>query len=52
MECLRIGLELAAAGRLELGSLVTHRYSLEETDRAFQDYESKPDGYIKGLILP
>lgn len=52
MECLRIGLDLAAAGRLELGSLITHRYPLEEADRAFADYESKPDGYIKGLVLP
>ena len=52
MDCLLIGLALAAAGRLELGSLITHRYPLEEADRAFADYESKPDGYIKGLILP
>lgn len=52
MKCLRIGLDLAAAGRLELGSLVTHRYPLDAVDRAFEDYESKPDGYIKGLTLP
>lgn len=52
MECLRIGLDLAAAGRLELGSLVTHRYPPDQVDRAFEDYESKPEGYIKGLVLP
>lgn len=52
MECLRIGLALAAAGRLELGSLITHRYDLDEVDKAFKDYEEKAGGYIKGVVLP
>ncbi len=50
--CLRIGLDLAAAGSLELGSLVTHRYTLDEVDRAYEEYETKPTGYVKGVVLP
>ena len=52
MKCLDIGLTLAAADRLELKSLITHRYRLDGIDGAFADYESKPGGYIKGIVLP
>lgn len=52
LDCLRIGLDLAAAGRLDLGDLVTHRYPLDGVDEAFSDYEKKPNGYVKGVVLP
>lgn len=52
LECLRIGLDLAASRRLELKSMITHRYPLGDVDLAFADYAAKPGGYIKGLILP
>ncbi len=52
MESMRIGVELAAKGLIDLGSLVTHRYSLEEVDRAYADLEEKPPGFIKALVLP
>lgn len=52
LESMRIGLELEAAGLLDLGSLVTHRYSLDEVDRAYGDLQEKPDGFIKAVIYP
>lgn len=30
-----IGLELLAAGKLDFGSLVTHRFSIDEIDKAY-----------------
>jgi threonine dehydrogenase-like Zn-dependent dehydrogenase len=52
IESMRIGLELEAKGLIDLGALVTHRYSLEEVDQAFADLESKPTGFIKAAVYP
>jgi threonine dehydrogenase-like Zn-dependent dehydrogenase len=52
MESMRIGLELEAAGLIDLGALVTHRYALDEVDRAYGDLQRKPEGFIKAAILP
>ncbi len=52
LENMRIGLELEARGLINLGSLVTHRYGLDEVDRAYADLQSKPAGFIKAAILP
>jgi threonine dehydrogenase-like Zn-dependent dehydrogenase len=52
MESMRIGLELTAHGKLDLGALVTHRYALDEVDRAFSDLEAKPDGFFKAVVQP
>lgn len=34
----------------ELSALVTHRFSIRETEKAFQMYESHADGIIKAII--
>ncbi len=52
MENMRIGLELEAAGLIDLGALVTHRYGLDEVDRAYADLRDKPPGFIKAVIHP
>ncbi len=52
MESMRIGLELTAKGLIDLGVLVTHRYELEEVDRAYTDLLEKPQGFIKAVVLP
>jgi threonine dehydrogenase-like Zn-dependent dehydrogenase len=52
LESMRIGLELAATGLLDLGALVTHRYSLGEVDRAYADLQHKPPGFVKAVIHP
>ncbi|HET7095384.1 MAG TPA: zinc-binding dehydrogenase, partial [Thermomicrobiales bacterium] len=50
MESMRIGLALEAKGLIDLGSLVTHRYALDEVDRAYGDLASKPPGFIKAVV--
>ena len=52
LESMRIGLELTATGQLDLGSLVTHSYGLDEVDRAFGDLQAKPPGFIKAVVRP
>jgi threonine dehydrogenase-like Zn-dependent dehydrogenase len=52
LESMRIGLELTATGQLDLGSLVTHRYGLDEVDRAFGDLQAKPPGFLKAVVRP
>lgn len=52
MSSMRIGLDLIGAGRLDLGWMVTHRYPLDGLDRAFGDLETKPAGFVKGVVFP
>jgi threonine dehydrogenase-like Zn-dependent dehydrogenase len=44
------GLAMAAAGRIDLAELVTHRFPLEEIDRAFTALADKEPGIIKAVI--
>ncbi len=39
-------------GIYPMEELVTHRYSLEDIDKAFQANLSRTPGYIKGVIIP
>lgn len=52
MESMRIGLELSARGLLDIGALVTHRYSLDDVDLAYSALEAKPDGFLKAVVNP
>lgn len=52
MESMRIGLDLTARGLIDLGALVTHRYGLDEVDRAYTDLMEKPAGFIKAVVRP
>ena len=52
MESMRIGLELAARGLIDLGALVTHRYGLDQVDQAYADLRDKPAGFIKAVVIP
>jgi threonine dehydrogenase-like Zn-dependent dehydrogenase len=52
MSSMRIGLELMACGAIDFAPLVTHRYGLAGVDQAYSDMRSKPDGFIKGIIVP
>ena len=49
-DSIKRGLDLAAAGRIDLASLITHRYPLSEVDAAFTALVEKPDGFIKAVI--
>lgn len=44
------GLDMIAAGRIDLTRLVTHRFPLERTDDAFTLLEKKPPGFVKAVI--
>jgi threonine dehydrogenase-like Zn-dependent dehydrogenase len=50
-DAIRRGLELARSGRIRPGRLVTHRFHLEELDRAFEALASKPRGFIKAIVV-
>jgi threonine dehydrogenase-like Zn-dependent dehydrogenase len=50
-ESTRVGLEMIAAGRIDLGPLLTHRYLLERLDDAFEALRAKPPGFIKALVI-
>ena len=51
VRCMEAGLYLIATDKLDMTSLITHTYSLDEVDKAFADLENKPEGYIKGVVL-
>lgn len=50
MDCMRRGLNLLKAGKITMKPLITHKYSLDQVDQAFADLETKPKGFIKGVI--
>ena len=39
-----------AAGRIDLASLLTHRYSLDELDVAIAATRDKPEGFVKAVV--
>ena len=43
---------LLEKGIFPMKRLVTHRYRLEDIDKAFQDNLNRTPGYIKGVIIP
>ncbi len=47
---MRIGMRLLSSGRLGLDGLVTHRFPLEEVNRAFEVAEEKPRGFVKSVV--
>lgn len=51
MDCMRRGLALAAAGRIDLSPMPTHRFGLDEIDAAFGALETKPAGFVKSLVV-
>lgn len=52
MDCMRRGLALAAAGKLDPGGLVSHRFPLTEVDAAFRALHDKPPGFCKAVVAP
>jgi L-iditol 2-dehydrogenase len=45
-------LELIADGSLDTDVMITHRFPLEETQRAFECARDRADGVVKAMILP
>ena len=50
-DAIRGGLELMRLGRLQPGRLVTHRFGLGEVAEAFDALASKPEGFIKAVVV-
>lgn len=46
------GLQMVAAGKIDMDVLVTHAYRLDNVDQAFADMRSKPAGFVKAVIRP
>ncbi len=47
---MRKGLSLLEAGKLNMKSLVTHRFRLDQINAAFQTAAAKQEGFVKGII--
>lgn len=47
---LRRGVEGIASGALPVGDTITHRFPLDDLDRAFALMASGEDGYVKGVV--
>ncbi len=39
------------AGKIELGGLITHRYTLETLNEGLSMARDRPDGFLKGVVL-
>jgi L-iditol 2-dehydrogenase len=52
MRGMRIAMRLLTSGRLAMEGLVTHRFPLEEIDRAFGTAVEKPPGFVKATVEP
>ncbi len=51
MDCMRRGLALMAAGRLDLTGMATHSFPLSDVDGAFAALADKPAGFIKAIVV-
>ncbi len=49
-DSVRRGIDLVAAGRIDIGTLITHRYGLDEVDTAFAALVGKEPGFVKAAI--
>ncbi len=50
--CMRRGIALVAAGRIDVVPLITHRFGLDQVDDAFRALQEKPAGFKKAMVLP
>ncbi|HET7753760.1 MAG TPA: zinc-binding dehydrogenase [Anaeromyxobacteraceae bacterium] len=52
VEGMRIAADAVARGELDLGVLLTHRYDLAHVGDAFEAMRARPDGFLKGVVIP
>lgn len=48
---MRAAVAAVVRGDLTLDGLLTHRYGLDELDRALEDLRCRPDGFLKGVVI-
>jgi threonine dehydrogenase-like Zn-dependent dehydrogenase len=46
------GLRLAEKGKLKLGPLITHRFKLDDINKAFRALSERKEFIIKAIIIP
>lgn len=51
LEGMRLAVEEIVAGRLDPRPLYTHRFPLAELGEAFEAMRTRPDGFLKGLVI-
>jgi 2-desacetyl-2-hydroxyethyl bacteriochlorophyllide A dehydrogenase len=49
---LRAAIDAVLSGALDLELLVTHRFPLDRIGDAFAAMRSRPDGFLKGIVVP
>jgi threonine dehydrogenase-like Zn-dependent dehydrogenase len=52
MRAMRDALDLIAARRFSYAPLVTHRFGLDEADRAYELMDARADGFVKAVLEP
>jgi L-iditol 2-dehydrogenase len=52
IEHLRRAVALYNQGVFKMDRIVTHRFALEDIQRAFETLEQKPADYVKGIVVP
>lgn len=50
MDCMRRGLAMIEAGKLDTASMITHRFPLSEVDQAFRALHEKHQGICKVIV--
>jgi threonine dehydrogenase-like Zn-dependent dehydrogenase len=50
-EGMRLAVHAVAAGRLNVGRLMTHRYPLERVGEAFEAARTRPPGFLKAVVV-
>jgi 2-desacetyl-2-hydroxyethyl bacteriochlorophyllide A dehydrogenase len=49
---MRAALDAVQSGALDLGAIVTHSFPLERIGDAFETMRARPDGFLKGIVVP
>lgn len=52
MDGMNLGIKLLESGQIKMAPLVTHEFSLEEVNQAFEANVAKPDGFFKAIVKP
>jgi threonine dehydrogenase-like Zn-dependent dehydrogenase len=52
MRAMRDTLDLIAGRRFSYAPLITHRFGLDEVDRAYELMEARPDSFVKAILEP
>jgi L-iditol 2-dehydrogenase len=52
MRAMREALDLIARHRFSYAPLVTHRFGLDEVDRAYEQMDARAEGFVKAVLVP